>query len=80
MTTDVGRLRSVVFSDGCAMDFETAPNKADGWPYEGISGTVFRCPHGKLYEVDSALEEGAQIAGIDADLAEIEKLNDHRIP
>ena len=51
MTTDTGRLRSVVFSDGCCMDFETAPDKADGWPYEGVAGAVFRCPHGKLHEV-----------------------------
>jgi len=33
------------------MDFETAPDKADGWPYEGVAGAVFRCPHGKLHEV-----------------------------
>ena len=45
------RLRSIVFSDGCAIDFETAPGKADGWPYEGIAGTMFRCPHGELHQV-----------------------------
>ena len=45
-----------MFSDGCAIDFETASGKADGWPYEGIAGTVFRCPHGKLYEVGYAPE------------------------
>jgi len=38
------------------MDFETVSGKADGWPYEGISGTMFRCPHGQLYEVGYAPE------------------------
>ena len=49
--TDIGRLRAVVFSDGCVMEFETAPGKRDGWDYDGIEGTVYRCPHGKLHEV-----------------------------
>ena len=40
-----------MFSDGCCIDFETAPGKADGWPYEGIQQAVSRCPHGRLYEL-----------------------------
>ena len=49
--TDEGRLRAVVFSDGCVMEFETSPGKRDGWDYDGIEGQVYRCPHGKLHEV-----------------------------
>ena len=41
------------------MDFETAPGKADGWPYEGIAGTMFRCPHGELHQVSEPVAEAA---------------------